>query len=182
MFPKMQGISLILNPQSAFSWGMVRHQKATGFMILRRKGSFSVGMLFLMSGNLKGCYAKACPFLDLNFDQDFENGNVAGNRLAEEVNHETETPLRTSTRVKRQVERYGEWVYNTNSIVTKAEPTSLSEALGRKDCKLWKEAADSEFKSLVENDVWNLKKLPEGSYQELMKTEAKYDGWEGHSI
>ena len=67
-----------------------------------------------------------CPFLDLNFDQDFENGNVAGNRPVEEVNHETETPLRTSTRVKRPVERYGEWVYNTNSIVTKAEPTSLS--------------------------------------------------------
>ena len=39
---------------------------------------------------------------------------------------------------------------------------SLHLSLGRKDCKLWKEAADSEFKSLVENDVWNLKKLPEG--------------------
>ena len=74
------------------------------------------------------------------------------------MNHETETPLRTSTRVKRPVERYGEWVYITNGIVTKAEPTSLSEALG----KLWKEAADSEFKSLVENDVWKFKKLPEG--------------------
>ena len=57
------------------------------------------------------------------------------------MNHETEIPLRT--RVKRPVERYGEWVYNTNSIVTEAEPTSLSEALGRKDCKLWKEATDS---------------------------------------
>ena len=78
-----------------------------------------------------------CPFLDLNFDQDFENGNVAGNRPTEEVNNETETPLRTSTRVKRPVERYGEWVYNTNSIVTKAEPTSLSEALGRKVMLYW---------------------------------------------
>ena len=59
------------------------------------------------------------------------------------------------------MERYGEWVYNTNSIVTnsiftEAGPTSLSKSLGRKDCELWKKAAYSEFKSLVENDVWNL--------------------------
>ena len=36
-----------------------------------------------------------CPFLDLNLDTDFEDGNVAGNRPVEQVNHETETPLRT---------------------------------------------------------------------------------------
>ena len=96
------------------------------------------------------------------------------------MNHETETPLRTSTRVKRPVERYEEWVYNANSTVTKAEPTSLSEALERKDCKLWKEAADSEFKSLVENEVWNLKKLPEGrkaiGCKWIFKRKLKPDG------
>ena len=157
MFPKMQELSLIQNPQSAFSWGMVRHQKATVYDPKKKRVFLSRDVVF-DEWKFEGLLRKGvegCPFLDLNFDQDFENGNVAGNRPAEEVSHETKTPLRTSTRVKRPVERYGEWVYNTNSIVTKAEPTSLSEALGRKDCKFWKEAADSEFKLLVENDVWN---------------------------
>ena len=71
-----------------------------------------------------------CPFFYLNLDTDFEDGNVAGNRPVEQVNHETETPLRTSTRVTRLVERYGECLYNTNSIVTNSifpevEPTPL---------------------------------------------------------
>ena len=71
-----------------------------------------------------------CPFFYLNLDTDFEDGNVAGNRPVEQVNHETETPLRTSTRVTRLVERNGECLYNTNSIVTNSifpevEPTPL---------------------------------------------------------
>ena len=35
--------------------------------------------------------------LDLNLDTDFEDRNVAGNRTAEEVNHETKIPLSHKT-------------------------------------------------------------------------------------
>ena len=38
--------------------GYGKTSKGYRVMILRRKGSFSVGMLFLMRGNLKGYYAK----------------------------------------------------------------------------------------------------------------------------
>ena len=56
-----------------------------------------------------------CPFLDIHLDANFEYDKAAGNIPAKEETHETETPLRTITRVTRPVERCGEWVYNTNS-------------------------------------------------------------------
>lgn len=61
------------------------------------------------------------------------------------------------------MERYGEWLYNTSSSSScEAEPITLSEALQRQDGKLWREATENEYNSLLENDVWNLTNLPEG--------------------
>ena len=42
-----------------------------------------------------------------------------------------------------------------------AEPNTIEEALASVYSKEWKEAADSEYKLLMENDTWELVGLPE---------------------
>ena len=49
-------------------------------------------------------------------------------------------------------------MYNVSQI---AEPNTIEEALASEYSKEWKEAADSEYKSLMENDTWELVELPE---------------------
>ena len=40
------------------------------------------------------------------------------------------------------------------------EPNTLEEALASQHSREWKEAADSEYQSLVDNDTWDLVELP----------------------
>ena len=40
------------------------------------------------------------------------------------------------------------------------EPTTIEEALTSEHLKQWKEAADAEFKSLMDNETWELVDLP----------------------
>ena len=42
------------------------------------------------------------------------------------------------------------------------EPQNIEEALEGKLSEKWKEAADSEYKSLMENGIWELVELPSG--------------------
>lgn len=42
------------------------------------------------------------------------------------------------------------------------EPTTIDEAFTSEHAEQWKEAADSEFKSLMDNNTWELVDLPEG--------------------
>jgi len=42
------------------------------------------------------------------------------------------------------------------------EPKTIDEALSGTHAKEWKEAAESEYQSLMENDTWDLVELPEG--------------------
>ena len=42
------------------------------------------------------------------------------------------------------------------------EPMSMKEAMSSDQAKQWEEAADAEYKSLMENDTWELVKLPPG--------------------
>ena len=42
------------------------------------------------------------------------------------------------------------------------EPTSRDEALTSNHAKEWKEAGDSEYRSLIENETWELVELPSG--------------------
>ena len=42
------------------------------------------------------------------------------------------------------------------------EPATIDEALGSPHAKEWKLATDSEYRSLMENDTWDLVELPEG--------------------
>ena len=43
-----------------------------------------------------------------------------------------------------------------------AEPQSMEEALTSDLSSEWKQAADSEYKSLMDNQTWDLVKLPNG--------------------
>ena len=42
------------------------------------------------------------------------------------------------------------------------EPVTMQEALQSDYSREWKEAADDEYKSLIENETWKLVELPEG--------------------
>ena len=42
-----------------------------------------------------------------------------------------------------------------------AEPNTIEEALASEHAKEWREAADSEYKSLMEDETWELVELPE---------------------
>ena len=42
------------------------------------------------------------------------------------------------------------------------EPQTMEEALSSDHAKEWKEAADSEYESLIENETWELVELPSG--------------------
>ena len=97
--------------------------------------------------------------------------------MGPEVSEQEEEPQRDepqqeprrSERESRPPNRYGfseyadtakvdHLAYNVSQI---AEPNTIEEALASEYSKEWKEAADSEYKSLMENDTWELVELPE---------------------
>ena len=95
-----------------------------------------------------------CPYLDLNTNDE------------EKENQEHEAQPKKSSRLRKPVERLGEWLYSANSTnvceSADPDPKNLSEALQRPDRKCWIEATESEYDSLIDNNVWELTKLPEG--------------------
>ena len=58
--------------------------------------------------------------------------------------------------------RYGIDEYIDIAFLGGEEPRSIEEALDSKLSKKWKEAADSEYQSLMENGSWELVELPSG--------------------
>jgi len=58
--------------------------------------------------------------------------------------------------------RFGvsEYVYTTTCDKHTMEPIIVKEALGSEHSREWKAAADSEYQSLIENNTWELVKLP----------------------
>ena len=58
--------------------------------------------------------------------------------------------------------RYGIDEYIDIAFLGGEEPQSIKEALDSKLSKKWKEAADSEYQSLMENGTWELVELPSG--------------------
>ncbi len=67
-------------------------------------------------------------------------------------------------RERRPPRRYDEELYNCTEDLTADinEPRNISEAWTGDYRMQWKQATDSEFKSLIENDTWELVPLPEG--------------------
>ena len=104
-----------------------------------------------------------CPYLDLN-----TNDEKSQNQEPDEESQNQEHLIqpKKSSRLKKPVERLGEWLYSANSTnvceVADPDPKNLSEALQRQDSKFWIEATESEYNSLIENKVWELTKLPDG--------------------
>ena len=73
---------------------------------------------------------------------------------------------RSSERLKRPPVRYGLDEYEVNhyacNVVEIDEPANLKEAANSPFSKEWKIAADAEYQALIENNTWDLAKLPEG--------------------
>lgn len=70
-------------------------------------------------------------------------------------------------RVRKPPTRYGYDEYADTvtvehyaNVCSVNEPSTLKEAMTSSNAKEWKEAADLEFESLLENDTWDLVKLP----------------------
>ena len=51
-------------------------------------------------------------------------------------------------------------VYNVSQIL---EPMNMEEAMASDQAAEWKQAADSEYESLISNETWELVELPAGS-------------------
>ena len=58
--------------------------------------------------------------------------------------------------------RYGIDEYIDIAFLGSEDPISIEEALESKLSHHWKEAADSEYKSLMDNETWDLVELPSG--------------------
>jgi hypothetical protein len=76
-------------------------------------------------------------------------------------------PLRRSSRVSKPTEYYGDFYgfhitadedtfISDNTLVNLDEPTNYKEAMASPEAAKWKEAMDSEIKSMYDNQVWNL--------------------------
>ena len=96
-------------------------------------------------------------------------------------------PIRRSQRVSKKPIQYGIDEYAdtaseaslvTYQAVKTEEPTTIEDALSGSHSEEWKIAADSEYTSLMENEIWELVKLPEGRKTVGCKWvfRVKYDG------
>ena len=64
---------------------------------------------------------------------------------------------RRSTRKTNPLDYYGEWINSTDGST---DPSTVSEAFSSSEKKLWKEAMQAEFQSLLKNEVWYLVSPP----------------------
>ena len=76
---------------------------------------------------------------------------------------DTSLPLRRSSRVSKPTEFYGfhitadeDTFISDNTLVNLDEPNNYKEAMASPEAAKWKEAMDSEIKSMYDNQVWNL--------------------------
>ena len=87
---------------------------------------------------------------------------------SDEENEEHLEPLRRSQRIKRPPVRYGidEFTNTANAANYQAakieESKTINNALNSDHSQEWKVAADFEYSSLIENQTWDLVKLPKG--------------------
>ena len=106
---------------------------------------------------------------------DGENiNNSESNPDSDEENNQNIEDLeqpRRSNRVRKAPERNGVitgdwWEFeeslNADAYENPEEPSTIQQALNSSAKEKWKEALDSEYKSLIKNRAWNLVKLPEG--------------------
>ena len=126
--------------------------------------------------------------LELEVETPEQSENNEEQQVQEESEEGEEQEVRRSQRVKKPVIRYGFDDYadistaEAQHVAFKAseidEPTTIEEALSGDYSKQWKTAADAEYQSLIENNTWELVKLPEGRKAIGCKWvfRVKYDG------
>ena len=100
-------------------------------------------------------------------------------QLEEQMGEESETEHSQSKRPRRPPIKYGfdeyadlagienqvdDVAYNASQIT---EPKSMKEAMESEQARQWKQATDSEYKSLIENETWDLVELPSGRTRQL---------------
>ena len=110
--------------------------------------------------------------LELEVKTSEQSESNEGQQMQEESKGGEELVLRRSKRVIKPVIRYGidDYVHiSTGEAQHSAfkaseidEPTTIEEALSGEYSEQWKAAVDAEYKSLLENNTWELVKLPEG--------------------
>ena len=67
------------------------------------------------------------------------------------------------TPIRYGVDKYADTAnYAVDDAVRVEEPMTIEDALSSNHSKEWKSAADLEYSSLLENETWELVKLPEG--------------------
>jgi transposase InsO family protein len=107
---------------------------------------------------------------EVSFDTEKQSEETLQEEEEETLQEEQveESPkLRRSDRTKRPSVRYGidEYADRAHHHAYQAaileEPATIEEALESEHSKKWREAADAEYTSLLENDTWELVKPPE---------------------
>ena len=79
----------------------------------------------------------------------------------EENNDEVESPLARETRNRRPPERYGNpYTFNATQEETLTEPKTYKETVSSPQATHWKQAMQSEFEALENNDTWTLVDKP----------------------
>ena len=71
-------------------------------------------------------------------------------------------PVARPRRIRREPDRYGEWVAIADTENEETDPKTYKQALRSPSCERWKEAMLEEFSSLVMHQTWDLVDLPKG--------------------
>ena len=96
---------------------------------------------------------------------------------------EATQPVQRSERTRKQVVRYGidDYVNHVACLASDVlEPGSMSEATSGPQSEQWRNAANEEYKALMDNNTWSLTRLPEGrkaiGSKWVFKVKCKPDG------
>ncbi|KAH9299886.1 hypothetical protein KI387_044109 [Taxus chinensis] len=94
--------------------------------------------------------------------EDLLDGKVTHESVQEPPQQEPQTPiLRRSSRVRREPKHFSPSLYYL-LLTDSEEPGSSDEAMQVNVRKKWEQAMDEEHQALMENQTWDLVKLPKG--------------------
>jgi hypothetical protein len=107
--------------------------------------------------------------------------NDASSSAEPNVNLRTIVPQRPA-RQRHQCQRYGKWFYSFSAMAgtLPSMPKPVTEAMSSPNRQQWKEAMDSEYNSLLENNTWTVLPLPSNrkaiKYKWVFALKTKPDG------
>ena len=95
---------------------------------------------------------------NVNHDEQFaiNNNEQIVNNIEQPIN--VNEPVRRSTRVRHEPDRYGEWAYVSKDDCN--NPITVEEALKSNDAINWEQAIKAELDSIERNQVWTLVEPP----------------------